>query len=276
MIIFEDKQAVVFQSVLFKVLSTVIFTEDAVIVVDPAMLPHEVNEIRALVDERIADRELIVIFTHGDFDHIVGYPEFKDAMKIGSLGMDKHANKREKVQLINDFDNEYYIDRLGEREYPEFDEVIDHDGQTYQVGSTKLTFYLAPGHTSDGLFTVLESHGIWVAGDYLSDFELPFLNDRSIAYKNTLEKAKEILASYNIRLMIPGHGSHTTDQKEILKRIHMAEKYIYALEEAIINKDMDKIAELGKQHPYPSSFTKSCHEENVKVIRHEVKKPNDN
>lgn len=48
--------------------------------------------------------------------------------------------------------------------FPELDIVIQEDGQQFHFGETTLTFYLAPGHTADGLMTVVEPLGILIAG----------------------------------------------------------------------------------------------------------------
>ncbi|MDQ0270830.1 MBL fold metallo-hydrolase [Cytobacillus purgationiresistens] len=268
--IFQDEHIAVFQSALYKVLSTVIETNDAIIVIDPAMLPNEMDEIRKEVDEKQGNKRLVLIFTHGDFDHIIGYQTFLGATVIGSIGMENHPFKEKKVQLINEFDKDYYIDRECPIEYPKLDIVIHTDGQKVQFDSTTLTFYLAPGHTSDGLFIVIKSLGVWVTGDYLSDFELPFINDSAVSYQQTLEKSKEIVEANKIQLLIPGHGKPAYTQSEMKRRIQMADEYLTSLIQAVKNEDEHEIDRLGEMHHYPSSFTKGCHEENIEVIKREL------
>jgi hydroxyacylglutathione hydrolase len=54
-----------------------------VLIVDLNWLPNEVDDIRNYVDSVKGDRELYLLFTHGDFDHIIGYKAFPGAKIIG-------------------------------------------------------------------------------------------------------------------------------------------------------------------------------------------------
>ncbi|MEK4284043.1 MULTISPECIES: hypothetical protein [Ureibacillus] len=66
MIQYQDKHLTVFESQLYKTTSTVIQTEDCVIVVDPCLLPSEVDEIREHVVSMKGNRPVYLIITHSD------------------------------------------------------------------------------------------------------------------------------------------------------------------------------------------------------------------
>lgn len=102
MIQYKTEQMTVFESALFQTTSAVIETKDCVIVVDPTWLPHEINEIKQHVQGILNHRNLYVFFTHGDFDHIIGYGAFLElnATFIGSKFLEQHPDKEEKVQMI--------------------------------------------------------------------------------------------------------------------------------------------------------------------------------
>ena len=125
--------------------------------------------------------------------------------------------KEKSLKGIFDFDDEYYISRDYKIEYPKGDILIKEDGQVLKIGKTKLTFYLSPGHNPDGIFTIVEPLNIWIAGDYLSNEEFPYIYFSSFAYEETLRKVETILEKHNIEMLIPGHGDITFSEAEILE-----------------------------------------------------------
>ncbi|PGH79712.1 hydrolase glyoxylase [Bacillus thuringiensis] len=269
MIQIKKSNLTVYQSSLWKTTSNVFEADDFILITDPTWLPHEIHEIKSYVEQVRDGKELYLLFTHGDFDHIIGYGAFPDAKVIGSIGMLDHPNKQHKPGLINNFDSEYYIDRFYPIEFPTIDIVIKEDGQQLIIGNTLITFYLSPGHTHDGLFAIIEPQGIWITGDYLSDFELPYVFDSAKAYINTLMKAETILKNHFISVLIPGHGQSIENRDEMNKRIKMAREYLNRLIESVKNGDNQFTDKIGKQMSYPSIFTKECHEKNIEIIQSE-------
>jgi hydroxyacylglutathione hydrolase len=269
MIQFKNEYVTVFQSSLFQTTCAVVEAKEFILVVDPNWLPNEIEEIQKYVAQIQKEKELYLLFTHGDFDHIIGYKAFPEAKVIGSKGLQEHPEKEKKVNLINQFDNEYYVQRSYPILFPEVDIVIEEDGQQLILGDTTFTFYLSPGHTHDGLFTVIEPLGIWIAGDYLSDFELPFLYDSARAYVETLHKAETIIENHGVSVLVPGHGQTTSSKEEMKRRIQMSKEYLERLIETVIKDDAEELSALEKEMPFPSSFTKQCHEENIAIIQRE-------
>jgi hydroxyacylglutathione hydrolase len=269
MIQFQNEAVTVYQSALFRTTSTVIQTKEMIILVDPNWLPNEIETIQTYVHSIQREREIYLLFTHGDFDHIIGYQAFPGAKTIGSLGLRNHPKKDDKLKLIRDFDNENYVIRNYPILFPELDIVIQEDGQQFQLGETILTFYLAPGHTADGLMTVVEPLGILIAGDYLSDFELPFIYDSAKAYSETLDKSNRVLKKHNVKLLIPGHGLATSDQGEMKRRVDLAADYLKRLRQSVIASDEPALEALNQEHAFPSTFTEECHKENVSIMKRE-------
>lgn len=269
MIQFKNEYITVFQSALYQTTCCVVETKDFLLVVDPNWLPHEIQEIQEHVASIQGNRELYLLFTHGDFDHVIGYRAFPGAKVIGSTGLKEHPNKEKKVKMILQFDNEYYINRPYEVTFPEVDLVIEEDGQQLVIGDTIITFYLSPGHTHDGLFTIIESLGLWITGDYLSDFELPFIYHSAKDYEETLRKAEQILDTHAIEVLVPGHGVTTTNQEEMKHRVQVSQNYLDRLIAAVKKVDSEALLALEKEMPFPSNFTKQCHEENIAIIKKE-------
>jgi hydroxyacylglutathione hydrolase len=174
--------------------------------------------------------------------------------------------------MIQQFDNENYIHRTYPIAFPVVDIVIEEDGQQIVLGDTTITFYLAPGHTHDGIFTVIEQLGLLIAGDYLSDFELPFISHSTKAYEETLRKAIRILETHAVSVLVPGHGQTTSSEVEMKRRIQMSQQYLSRLITAVIKEDSEAMVELEKEMPFPSDFTKQCHVENIAITQQEYTK----
>ncbi|WP_230199394.1 MBL fold metallo-hydrolase [Bacillus ndiopicus] len=266
MIQFQDKQLTIFRSQLFKTTSTVIETEDCILLVDPNWLPQEIETIQAHIAKIQSGRPLYLLFTHSDWDHIIGYGAFPDAIVIASEAFQKRADKEQIVEQIRTFDDNYYIDRAYSLSYPTVDIVIQHEKQTVTIGETTITFYLANGHTNDGLFAIVEPLGIWIAGDYLSDVEFPYIYDCSFAYEETLAKVDVILQQHNIHYLIPGHGNMTMEIEEIKKRQRDAATYIKALRKCI---EQEKDSEyLIAGYAYPRNM-REFHKGNIRLMQAE-------
>lgn len=269
MIQFQNEYITIFQSALYHTTSSVIQTEDCVLVVDPTWLPHEVEEIKRFVEEVRNGRELYIIFTHSDFDHILGYRAFKNATIIASEEFVNHSHKEEVVEQIKSFDDRYYLKRDYEIEYPDVDHVIKENGQMITIGETKITCFKAPGHTMDGIFTIVEPLGIFIAGDYLSDIEFPYIYFNSKVYEQTIQTAQKILQDKEIRMLIPGHGNVTEVKEEMLYRCEQSLNYISTIRESIKDNDPNKMNELIEKFPFPRNM-KNYHDSNCELVKKEL------
>ncbi|MEK3797281.1 MBL fold metallo-hydrolase [Peribacillus sp. FSL H8-0477] len=232
MIVFQNETVVVFQSSLYQTTSTMIDAETSLLLIDPGWLPEEVCEIQSYVAAIRRGRPLYLLFTHSDFDHIIGYGAFPDAVVIASAAFTNHPAKDFPLKQIHDFDKKYYLKRSYPILYPEVECAVANDGETMKIGNRMLTFYLAPGHTNDGLVTVIEPGGILVAGDHLSDVEFPFIFDNYESYQKTINKIKKIIDSGNIELLIPGHGSVTNSMEDIQQRVNQSIHYLQSLKQS--------------------------------------------
>lgn len=283
MVQFRNDVVTVFESSLFRTTSSVIHTPDLLLLVDPNWLPHEVETIRQWVDFCNKDKKTVfLLFTHSDYDHILGYRAFPEAVVIASESFDKNNGKESVVEQIMKWDDEYYVRRNYLIEYPKVDIVISEDGQHLSQGATRLTFYLAPGHNEDGIFTVVESNwqtglpgeknqpAIWIAGDYLSNVEFPYIYYNSFAYERTLSKVDHILEKHDIGLLIPGHGDVALQQHEIKRRQEESCQYIRTLRKCQQEGIHFPLERLWERYPYRRGM-ESFHEENIQIIRNELR-----
>lgn len=117
--------------------------------------------------------------------------------------------------------------------------------------------------TDDGIFAIVEPLGVWIAGDYFSDIEFPFIYSSAKDYIQTLEKTETILRNHSIHLLIPGHGHVAFSTEEILKRKNDGLHYIRSLKQALSsNAEHEHLIE---PYPYKRSL-KKCQEEIVRFL----------
>jgi hydroxyacylglutathione hydrolase len=263
---FKNDNMTVFESQLFKTTSTVIQTDDCVIVVDPTWLPREIGKIRRYVDQIKGQRPVYVVLTHSDWDHVIGYGAFRDATVVASQELSEGKDRKQVLEQINAFDDQYYLDRDYPILYPQVDIPVREDGQRLHIGKTSLTFYRAAGHTSDGLFVVVEPLGVWIAGDYLSDVEFPYIYFSSKEYEHTLAKTDLILDTHQVHFLVPGHGHVAENSEEILRRKRASLHYIKELRNAVL-AGRDGL-DLINGYPY-LGVMKKFHETNVELVRRE-------
>lgn len=260
MIQFQKDNCTVFQSCLYKTTSTVLDVGDAIILVDPNWLPDEIEEIATYVNSIIENKSLYLIYTHSDFDHIIASGAFTNATVIASQAFHSNPNKEDSMAAIRKFDEEYYITRNYKPVYPNVDIIIDEDGQMVRIGDVDVTFYLAPGHTNDSLFIVVESLGLFISGDYLSDIEFPFIYSSYEDYVATIEKSAKLIANSPLQIHIPGHGNVTEDLDELQQRVAQSVYYLNGLKA----NPAELLPFLKQSYPFFNSMLQT-HQKNIEL-----------
>jgi glyoxylase-like metal-dependent hydrolase (beta-lactamase superfamily II) len=223
---YQNQNLTVFESALYRTTTTVLDLESAWLLVDPNWLPQEIEAIKNFIQNKDALRQIYILFTHSDFDHILGYGAFPNARVIAHKDFVEHPFKEKMIQQIHDFDDSFYISRPYRIQYPHVDVVIDHEGQTLQVGNQDVVFYSAKGHVRDGIMAFLPNNGICIAGDYLSNIEIPWVEYSFKEYQQTLRRFDEKVRQYDIQTLIPGHGDVAVSRNEITERIRLDTRYI--------------------------------------------------
>jgi glyoxylase-like metal-dependent hydrolase (beta-lactamase superfamily II) len=192
-------------------------------VVDPAMEPSDLDEIAALV------RELGLTVTLGWSTH----PHWDHILWSSQLGADvvRFATRQNAQLCAAELGKvEAYLEKEcpghetglcgrltpledGERRWPTSCRVIAHDAH-------------APGH---GALWVQEK-GLLIAGDMVSDIEIPTLDLESSqpvgAYEEALDRYEGI--AQEVVIFVPGHGA-PGDATELRRRIAIDRRYLAGL-----------------------------------------------
>jgi hydroxyacylglutathione hydrolase len=217
------------QSRSLKMNTGVFISEDVACLIDPGLFPDEIGDMARLVANHGA-RPAMIVLTHSHWDHIVG-PEHFPGVKV--IAQAKYVdftrqNSAELVKPLAMWEEHVGIKRDRPFVIPQPDETFD-EGTAIYVGNLTLRLHHVPGHAVDQLAVRDEETGaVWVS-DILSDIEIPFISDNLAAYERTLE----MVGTWDIRALVPGHGAATIDKEEIEKRIEQDKRYLAEVRERV-------------------------------------------
>ena len=82
---FKNTNISVFESALFRTTSTLIETDDLLLLVDPTWLPKEIEYLQLVVQRKRSAKPFFLLFTHSDYDHIIGYRAFPTAQILSLI-----------------------------------------------------------------------------------------------------------------------------------------------------------------------------------------------
>ncbi len=266
---FRSKELIIFESALFRTTTSLIIGDQYILLIDPNWLPIELDFIENIIQSLGKNAEKYLVFTHSDYDHIIGYGKFKEYKTIASKNFINNNEKESVLNQIEKFDDEYYVTRTYEVEYPKIEIPISGDGEKLQIGFDEYQFYQAKGHNKDGIFVLNKTKKILIAGDYLSNIEFPYIYDSLKDYKQTLSKFENIVNLQSIEILVPGHGDYTAHSKEIQKRIDESKTYITELEHSIIEKKEFDETKLYTRYKFPIIMNQ-FHLNNIKLVKTEL------
>ena len=193
--------------------------------IDPALLPDEVEDIAAFCEEQQLKVETVVI-THHHWDHVLGAARFPGAhvvthqTYVAQTALDLEHTRRS----IRRYEESAGVAPTGLFDPPMPDQTVDHI-IGLMIGGIRVQLFHTPGHARDHLSMYDPDAAFLWAGDLLSDLEIPFVSDRLDAFERTLG----MFAAMEIHLLIPGHGNITRDRADIRRRIDEDLSYLSGL-----------------------------------------------
>lgn len=266
-IAFRNKDIIVFESALYRTTTTLVQFERSILLVDPNWLPLELETIERYINNNFPSHQLYLLFTHSDYDHILGYGLFKHATCIASKQFVHNSDTDNVLQQIIDFDLQFYIQRSYRPTYPDIDIIIETDGQKLTIDGVDCYFYQALGHTKDGLFMIIPEKVCWISGDYLSNIELPFIDHDYPSYVQTLDNANLLYSKFpELTILIPGHGDVGLERLEIKSRIDHDKLYLAMLPDhdtEVVQKELVDI--LNKYRD--DHFMMAAHRANAEMVK---------
>jgi glyoxylase-like metal-dependent hydrolase (beta-lactamase superfamily II) len=216
---------------------TIVRAGEECFVIDSPILPEELQALPPLL-EQSSLRLSGLLATHGDWDHLLGRLAFPQA----ALGCAESTAARlqgspgEAQRELRAFDEQFYLERssplaLGSLQaLPSPLQALPVPGRC-GIGERDLELHPAEGHTVDGMAVWIPWARVLVAGDYLSDVEIPFFAEgggASAAYRATLERLRLLVA--DAEYIVPGHG-HVLDSATAMRVLEEDIAYLNAVEE---------------------------------------------
>ncbi|OGF17374.1 MAG: hypothetical protein A2W00_15635 [Candidatus Eisenbacteria bacterium RBG_16_71_46] len=195
------------QSRAFWMNSGLLLDPEHAIVVDPGVLPSELDELRRVVRESRA-REVTLFLTHAHWDHVLGRPWFPRARIVAH---DRFAAevRRERADIAREAAD--LATRHGEAWRAPFAPFAADEPMSglrfARYGPWRAVFREAPGHSSSQLTLHLPDRGILFAADMLSDLEMPLLDGPVAPYRATLRDLAPLVEQGAIETVVPGHGA---------------------------------------------------------------------
>ncbi len=208
--------------------------------IDSPVLPEELDLLSSLVRQAGFPLPQGLLATHGDWDHVLGPLAFADA----TLGCAESTAARLQAEpgaaqrALRRFDEELHIERprplaLGALQ------ALAVPGRC-DIGAGELELHPTGGHAVDGMAIWIGWARVLVAGDYLSDVELPGLRLPEAWQQKAGYPPKEALEEYVATLerlhplvaaaehVVPGHGA-ILDRERALGVLEEDLAYLHAL-----------------------------------------------
>ena len=197
------------------------------LIIDPALTPADLAGLAAeLAGAGLAPRA--GFSTHPHWDHVLWSRELGDVPRYAAAGAAaaaeaEHGSLAESARAHTD---DYDWDLFGRlTALPDGTGLIPWDGPEAQL---VVHNGHAPGHA--GVF--FPHTGVLVAGDMLSDLEIPLLDtEMDNAFANYREGLEKLAAVREVRWLVPGHGQ-VTDGAGFRARVDADRRYLDQLEAA--------------------------------------------
>jgi glyoxylase-like metal-dependent hydrolase (beta-lactamase superfamily II) len=209
--------------------------EGQALLVDPGVLPSELDELAAAVrgiTERLDGVSLA--FTHPHWDHVLGLPWFPGARTFAHVGFADEL-ERDAEQLATAAAQN--VERAGERlphPFRPFTPATTARGTALvNLGAFEIVTYDTPGHNGSHLALWLPRDGVLVAGDLLSDIEIPWLEGPPWVYRASLKSLHWLFEQEDVRVLVPGHGPVAHGRTNGYRRLLRDMDYLLHLEERV-------------------------------------------
>jgi glyoxylase-like metal-dependent hydrolase (beta-lactamase superfamily II) len=185
--------------------ATAIRSGDESMLIDSPYFPDELELLPTLLQQAGFEPSGLLA-THADWDHLLGRYAFPGlALGVGEpTGLRLREEPGAAQRELRDADAEYYVVRSSPLSLGSY-QTLPVPGYV-EIGSQEIELHPADGHTSDGTAYFARWAGVLVVGDYLSEFEIPWITGGSLPdYRATLARLAPLVEAAGV--VVPGHGS---------------------------------------------------------------------
>lgn len=199
------------------------------VLVDPGLFPDECAHAAALLVEQRARPHTLVV-THSHWDHVLGPEHFPGVPVLAQARYPALAAEfaDDIAWGLAQWEQRHRLERRQPFVPPAAAATVAAEGQL-EAGGLRLQLRHLPGHAPDQLAVYQAESGVLWASDLLSDTEIPIVSDSLAAYQRTLAE----LAGWDLRLVVPGHGTPAQTPAEIRARLARDRAYLAELGERV-------------------------------------------
>ena len=214
---------------LWTALTTVVVGEDGrCLLVDPGITTAEVDALAA----ELATRSWTVaagFSTHPHWDHLLWVSGLGSVTRWATSAAVKHAaTSRAHILLATEQDAPGHDPDLIGAITPLSDDVAHLPWAGQRAVVVPYT-----GHCPGSAALLLPDSGVLIAGDMLSDVEIPLLDLESVdpigTYRSGLDALEALARESDVRVLIPGHGN-VGNRAELHRRAEADRAYLDALD----------------------------------------------
>jgi glyoxylase-like metal-dependent hydrolase (beta-lactamase superfamily II) len=217
----------------FRMNSLALLDRGHAVVMDPGVLPSEIEDLAAAV--RHGDPERVtLVFSHHHWDHVLGLPWFPGAR---TLAHDRLADAVDREAAAIDAEARALAVARGEPWPAPFapfrpDEAVS--GLRFlKLDPWRLVVRDAPGHCASQITVHLPEERVLFAADMLSDVEIPTLDAPVSHYRATLEGLRPVVEGGAVETLVPGHGAIAAGVAAVRARFAFDLAYLDRLERAV-------------------------------------------
>jgi glyoxylase-like metal-dependent hydrolase (beta-lactamase superfamily II) len=221
------RDAIVVTSRLWQTTCTAVRAGDECMLIDSPYFPDEL-ELLPMLLEQAGFTPVGLLATHADWDHLLGRLAFPGlALGVGSTTAERlRAEPGAAQRELRDADAENYVARPGPLSLGTY-QSLPAPGSV-EIGEAEIELHPTGGHTVDGTAFMARWADVLVCGDYLSDVEIPMVEDSVSGYRATLARLAPLVEA--VETVVPGHGSpHSRD--DALGILDEDVEYLDALEQ---------------------------------------------
>ena len=220
---------------LYAMNSLVAQAEGQVLVIDPGVLPSELDDIATRVAAITPRFERVSLaFTHPHWDHVLGLPWFPGATTFAHAG------------FADELEREWeHVRNSAAQALAAQGEALPHPFRAFvptltargtvrvELGPFEVVTYDTPGHNGCHLALWLPGQGVLMAGDLLSDIEIPWLDGPPWVYRSSLKTLHWLFEQEDVRMLVPGHGPVAHGRTAGYRRLLRDMNYLVQLEERV-------------------------------------------
>jgi glyoxylase-like metal-dependent hydrolase (beta-lactamase superfamily II) len=218
------------QSRAFHMNSVLLLDRAHALIVDPGVLPSELDALAAATREARA-AEVTLIFTHAHWDHVLGAPWWPGARRVAH---DRFAAEVREKRAEIAREAEALAATRGEiwpAPFVAFAPDLAVSGLHFtRFGDWRVVFRDAPGHSDSQLTLHFPELALLLSADMLSDVEIPMLDRPPAIYRRTLEGLLPLAQGGAFEWLVPGHGSVARGADDVIERLLRDLAYLERLE----------------------------------------------